>query len=237
MRAGGAGRLAALALAPFLIAASDPTGDVAGCRDGRAAGAPDLVEARGTIEEEGTSARWELTFADPLEIPDRNGHPFRVDVAIRDPRVPVVSFAYFHRINRIVRVDATIEHPTGILLLPEHGANVFNPPIVEGRTMTIQIPGRQIAEEGDLTGTSPGLEQLRWTVIVRDGRACDFLGDGRATERLVPASDPPTATPDPPSGPHVTTVEGTSPWIYVGGVALVVALGALARWRARGSGA
>ena len=54
---------------------------------GTAEGAPDLVEARGEIVELGTSARWELTFAEPLVMPDATGHPFRVDIAIHDPAV------------------------------------------------------------------------------------------------------------------------------------------------------
>lgn len=189
MRPGVAARWALIVLLPALVAASDPSDDVVGCRGGPASGAPDLVEARGRIVEEGTSALWALTFAEPLTVPDAVGKPFRIDVAIRDPDVPAVSFAYYRRLNRLIRVDATIEHPTQILLLPERGANVFNPPIVEGRTMTIQVPGRIITEDEDLTGTSPGLEALRWTVIARDGGACDFLGDGRPTERLVRAPD------------------------------------------------
>ena len=87
-------------------------------------------------------------------------------------------------------MDATVEHLTEIYLLPERGTNVFNRPIIRGATMTIQVPGRTISADEDLTGTSPGLEALRWTVIVRDGRACDFLGDGRLTERLVVRPEP-----------------------------------------------
>jgi hypothetical protein len=185
MRPGAAG-WALVALVPLLVAAADPEGDVAGCRGGAGSGAPDLVEARGEIVEGGTSARWSLTFAEPLAVPDPDGRPVRVDVAIRDPDVPAVSFAYYRDVNRLVRVDATVDHPTQILLLPEGGANVFNPPLVDGRTMTIQVPGRILSDDEDLTGTSPGLEALRWTVIVRDGGACDALGDGRPTERLVP---------------------------------------------------
>jgi hypothetical protein len=184
----GPARWALVALLPVLVTAADPSGDVAGCRGGPASGAPDLVEARGETLEQGTSARWTLTFAEPLTVPDREGSPFRVDVAIRDPEVPAVSFAYYREVNRLVRVDATVEHPTQILLLPEGGANVFNPAVVEGRTMTIQVPGRILSADEDLTGTSPGLESLRWTVIVRDDRACDLLGSGRPTERLVPGA-------------------------------------------------
>ncbi|MDP9119523.1 MAG: hypothetical protein M3M93_04480 [Actinomycetota bacterium] len=212
MRAGGARLLALIAITPVLIAASDPEGDVAGCLGGAGSGAPDLVEVNGEIVELGTSARWELTFAEPLTVPDGAGRPFRVDIAIRDLKVPVVTFAYYRNVNRLVRVDATVDHETEIYLLPERGTNVFNPPAVEGRTMTIQVPGRTLTDDEDLTGTSPGLEALRWTVIVRDGRACDFLGGGRPTERFFTQ----------PSGAGQPTPAGLSPWWAVGGAAVAL---------------
>jgi hypothetical protein len=224
-RAGPARRAALLAIVPFLVVASDPSGDVAGCRGGSGSGAPDLVEARGEILELGTSARWTLTFAEPLALPDPVGHPFRVDIAIRDPDVPPVSFAYYKGVNRLVRVDATAEHLTEIYLLPEHGTSVFNPPIIEGATMTIQVPGRTISADEDLTGTSPGLDALRWTVIVRDGRACDFLGNGRPIERFTVGVEEPGATPATPDR------SGVSTWWFVAGA--VVALAGLGTYVVR----
>jgi hypothetical protein len=212
-RAGPARRAAVIAIVPFLVAASDPTGDVAGCGDTAGAGAPpDLVEARGEIVELGTSARWTLTFAQPLTVPDAVGRPFRVDIAIRDPDVAPLSFAYYTDVNRLVRVDATVAHETEIYLLPERGANVFNPPVIEGDTMTIQVPGRTLSADEDLTGTSPGLEALRWTVIVRDGRACDVLGDGRPTRRFGVGIDP-------VGGPAADTRSGLSIWWLLAGAA------------------
>jgi len=225
MRGGAVTRLALLALAPILVAASDPEADVAGCGGGTRSGAPDLVDARGEIVELGTSARWTLTFAEPLTMPDREGRPFRVDVAIVDPDVPALSFAYYHDVNRLVRVDATLHYPTEILLIPEGGDSVFNPPVVRGRTMTIQVPGRILTADEDLTGTSPGLESLRWTVIVRDGHACDFLGEGRPTERLV--AEPPGESPPAPAGPSALR------WVAAAaGVALLAFAGYVVR-RAR----
>jgi hypothetical protein len=224
-RAGPARRAAAIAIIPFFLAASDPPGDVTGCRGTAGAGAPDLVDARGEIVELGTSARWTLTFAEPLVVPDAVGHPFRVDVAIRDPEVPPVSFAYYEGMNRLVRVDATVDHRTEIYLLPERGTNVFNPPIIDGATMTIQVPGRTLSDDEDLTGTSPGLDALRWTVIVRDGRACDFLGDGRPTERLTARAEE-TGNTSMPSDPS-----GVSTWWVVAGV--VVALAGLGTYVVR----
>jgi hypothetical protein len=218
-----------IAIIPFLLAASDPPDDVVGCGGGVGDGAPDLIDARGEIVELGTSARWTLTFAEPLVVPDANGRPFRVDVAIRDPDVPAQSFAYYRNVNRLVRVDATIDHPTEIYLLPE-GWNVFNPPLIEGSSMTIQVPGRTLSDDEDLTGTSPGLESLRWTVIVRDGRACDFLGDGRPTERFVTQPESPATiapSPEPRS-------EGLSPWWVVAGVAVgIIGIGSYVARRAR----
>jgi hypothetical protein len=227
MRTGAAPRWALLALLPFLVAASDPSGDVAACRGEAGSGAPDLVEARGEIVELGTSARWILTFAEPLVVPDAVGHPFRVDIVIRDPDVPSQSFAFYRDVNRLVRVDATVGHQTEIYLLPERGTNVFNPPIVEGSTMRIQVPGRTLSDDEDLTGTSPGLESLRWTVIVRDGRACDFLGEGRPTERLRAEVDVAAEEPTPHPG-------GSLPWWLVAGAAVaLLAVGGYVARRAR----
>jgi len=229
MRAGVAPRWALLALLPSLVAAADPADDVAGCTGGAGSGAPDLVEAHGQIVELGTSARWELTFAEPLIVPDAAGRPFRVDIAIRDPEVPVESFAYYRNVNRLVRVDATIDHTTEIYLLPERGTSVFNPPVIEGDTMTIQVPGRTLSADEDLTGTSPGLESLRWTVIVRDGRACDFLADGRPTERFV-TQPPGVVRPEPQPAPRW----GLSPWLIAAGAAVaLLALGSYVVRRAR----
>ena len=217
-RAGLARRAAVTAFVPLLVAASDPTGDVTGCGDATGTGTPpDLVDARGEIVELGTSARWTLTFAEPLTVPDAEGRPFRVDIAIRDPDVPPLSFEYYKDVNRLVRVDATVAHDTEIYLLPERGTNVFNPPIIEGATMTIQVPGRTLSADEDLTGTSPGLKPLRWTVIVRDGRACDVLGDGRPTERFSVGD----ASVDDDE-PTVDTQSGLSMWWFVAGAAVAI---------------
>jgi hypothetical protein len=210
-------------LLPLLVAAADPSGDVVGCGRDAGVGAPDLIRAEGHIVELGTSARWTLTFAEPLAVPDTAGRPFRVDIAIRDPEVPALSFAYYRNVNRLIRVDATIEHETEIYLLPERGANVFIPPVIEGTTMTIQVPGRTLSADEDLTGTSPGLEALRWAVIVRDERACDFLGDGRPTERLVAQMEE--------GSPPVVRLQEPFPWWIPG--AAILSLGAFVAYLRR----
>jgi cytochrome c biogenesis protein ResB len=70
------------------------------------------------------------------------------------------------------------------VLLPERAQERFSAPEVEGRTMTIRVPGRILSADEDLTGTSPGLERLRWGVIVRDEGSCDLLGTGRPKRRF-----------------------------------------------------
>lgn len=190
-----AGALLLLPLVPFLLAASDPSGDPARCGPGNRTGEPpDLVEARGDIVELGTSARWTLTFARPLRVPDSRGRPFRVDVVIHDPGVPVFDVGFYRDVNRIVRFDATQHRQLGILLLPEGGSTVFSPPKIGGRTMVIQVPGRILSDDDDETGTSPGLGRLRWSVIVRDEDTCDLLGEGQPIQRFVRADRPQQGT-------------------------------------------
>jgi hypothetical protein len=187
-----------LPLVPVLLAAADQTGDAAPCERGTRVGEPpDLIEADGAIVELGTSARWTLTFAEPLHVPDAKGRPFRVDVVIHDPGAPVFDVGFYRDVNRIVRFDAIRDSELGILLLPEGGSNVFSPPKIEDRTMVIQVPGRILSDDNDETGTSPGLGQLRWSVVVRDEDTCDLLGDGRPIQRLVPVDRPPHGTAAP----------------------------------------
>ena len=224
-------------LLPMLIAASDPSGDVRPCRPGTAAvddvdEAPDLVSATGSIVELGTSALWTLRFADALRVPDVRGTPFRVDLVLRDPSVPVTSFAYYHGLNRLVRYDAVGDPTLTILLLPERGQNVFIPPRIEGDTMTIQVPGRILSADEDETGTSPGLQRMRWGVIVRDGPTCDSLRGGRPTERFeIGASPSPSGVA--PDRMAATDADGGVPavvMIVIG--ALVIAGGGW--WSVRG---
>ena len=185
-------------LAPWLVAATDRAGDIERCpglaggaiigtatADGMAAETPDLVSAFGEIVELGTSVRFTLRFAEPLVVPDDEGRPLRVDIVLRDPDVPVVDAGLYRGVNRLLRYDAVADPVTTILLLPEAGQSRFLPPAIDGDTLTLQVPGRTVSADEDETGTSPGLGRLRWGVIVRDERACDLLGNGRATERLV----------------------------------------------------
>jgi hypothetical protein len=223
-------------LAPLLLAASDPVGDVSPCPGvaGSGGDAPDLVEAAGEITELGTSVRFSLRFAEPLVVPDRDGKPFRVDIVLVDPDVPRVDAGLYRGVNRLLRYDAVADPVTTILLLPEGGQSRFIAPTIEGDTLVLQVPGRTLTADEDETGTSPGLERLRWGVIVRDEAACDLLGTGRATARLVaeasPAPSPPQST-DPARGGGVATAIAVAAGLGVLG--LVVA--SVVRRRARTS--
>ena len=179
-------------LAPLVLAAGDPSGDVASCPSvaGRpGSDAPDLVEATGEIIELGTSVRFTLRFAEPLQVPDGEGKPFRVDIVVFDPDVPAVDAGLYRHVNRILRYDAVRDPVTTTLLLPEAGQSRFIPPAIDGDTLMIQVPGRTLTADEDETGTSPGLDRLRWGVVVRDEGVCDLLGGGRPTERMRTLAD------------------------------------------------
>lgn len=199
-------------LAPLLLAAADPVGDVRPCPgeatggDVGGAGSPDLVEATGATAEFDTSVVFTLRFAEPLAVPDREGRPFRVDVVLVDPEVPSVDAGLYRGVNRILRYDAVRDPVITTLLLPEGGQSRFIPPTIEGQVMVVQVPGRTLVADEDETGTSPGLDQLRWSVIVRDEGSCDLLGNGRPSFRLVGSDVPPPSqagdlvVPDPDRG-------------------------------------
>ena len=116
---------------------------------------------------------------------------FRIDILVRDPTIPTVSFAYrglhYRDLNRIIRFDATsTEQPLELLFIPEGGAAPFDPPVIEGGTLTLQVPGRLLlGEVGDDLGKLD-LTEMRWTVVVRDMDTCDFLAgdDGRPSRPL-----------------------------------------------------
>jgi hypothetical protein len=229
--------VAILVLAPLLVGASDPSGDLRPCRPSATGPGdpPDLIAGTGTVVEEGTSAEWTLRFAGPLVVPDRTGHPFRVDILIHDPTVPAVDVAYYHGLNRIVRYDAVPEQGVVILLLPERAQNVFLGGTVDGDTLTIQIPGRQITRDLDLEGVP--IQDLTWTAVVRDGHRCDVLGSFRphlpmvGAGVIVGAETPgtiPSATTSPPASAAPAVTDGTSGsatwwWLVVPSVLALVA--------------
>jgi hypothetical protein len=227
--------LAALAVTPLLLAAADPRADTGPCSGspGRGDERIDLVRADGTIVEDGAAIRWTLRFARPLPVPDRERKPLRVDIVIRDPSLPVVSFHYYRDLNRIVRFDDVPQPLLQIVLIPEHGANVFEGATVAGDTLTVEVPGRILVRDQDLKGL--GLRRLRWSVIARDEGTCDLLGDGLPTRRLQiapPGPVPSFAPPDTAQPGGFST--GLRAALIAGAVLVLgIAVGALAAVRRR----
>jgi hypothetical protein len=174
---------------PLLLGApvTDPVGDTVACRGNARAGdaVVDIIGAEAQATEGGAAIRSTVTFAGPMPVPDREGRPLRVDVLVRDPEVPTVSFAYYRRVNRIVRFDAIDDLALTILLLAERGSNSFFGARVEGARLTMELPGRLLTRDVDLEG--PALERLTWSVVARDEGTCDLLGDGRPTHAVAPA--------------------------------------------------
>ena len=200
--------LALIVLLPLTLAATDPRGDAVPCLRAHGGGnPPDLVAAVGWASEEGSSATWRLTFAHPLRVPDPTDPPFRVDVVIRDPKVPAVSFGDYRDFNRIIRFDATGGNARlELLFITEGGHTLFDPPVIDGDTMTIRMPGRLLLG-ADEFGRS-AMQRLRWSVVVRDGGRCDLLGDGSTTHRLAGA--PPSSTAPPPQAPAEAGPRGSA---------------------------
>jgi hypothetical protein len=176
-----------------LLGAKDPRGDVTACATGAAAAGPDLVAARGTATELGTVGVWRLTFDRPVEVPS----DLRIDVLVRDPRLPPASVGAERGVNRIVRWEATsADRPIEIIWLPHDGSTSFNPPTIAGRTVELVAPGRLLLGE-NVNGTE-SVQRARWTVLVAADGACDRLGIGVPVQRLVVETGPsPTATPTP----------------------------------------
>jgi hypothetical protein len=233
-------------LSPLLLAAADPPGDIGACRGhGTAPGTvPDLLSAEGWIGEQGTSAVWRLRFAAPLEVPDPRMPAFRIDILVRDPTIPTVSFAYrglhYRDLNRIIRFDATsTEQPLELLFIPEGGAAPFDPPAIDGGTLTLQVPGRLLlGEVGDDLG-KVDLTEMRWTVVVRDMDTCDFLAadDGRPSRPLetTPPAEVAGLAPANPVAASDASGTRTTAFVLVGVIVglLVLAAGLVAAARRR----
>ena len=218
-------RIAALALIlllPLTLAFADPRGDAVRCKGVRGPGhPPDLVRALGWLGEEGSSAVWQLSFDRPLVVPDPEEPAFRIDVLVRDPRIPTMSVGDYRRVNRIVRFDATARNARlTLLFLPEGGSAFFNPPILEGRSITIEVPGRLLLGEDQFGKVD--LTRLRWSVVVRDGGRCDLLGNGIPSHRMATVP-PPTSAPTASAVPSTMPAPSASSAPVVGVVAIAVA--------------
>jgi hypothetical protein len=227
-----------LVLVPLLTAFTDPSADLVSCSGSTAvdAGAPiDIVKTTGTTVEDGQALRFTVTFAQDLPVPDRSGRPLRIDLLLKVPDIPTVSFDYYRGVNRIVRFDAVENPELQLLLLPEHAANVFSGATVKGSRLTFEFPARLIARDGDLAGFD--LAGLRWSVLSRDETTCDVLGTGRPSFRLHEASTHAGASSSPTAAaaPEAGTAGSGSGGFLIACVAAVLVGGAagfgLARWR------
>jgi hypothetical protein len=94
--------------------------------------------------------------------------------------------------------------------------------------MELQVPGRILSADEDETGTSPGLEDLGWNVIVRDEGTCDTLGNGRPNRRFI-AGDTSAQSPAPTVS-HEEEGAGWG-WLWLVAVALVLAIGRVVHLR------
>ena len=214
-----------LILLPFLLAASDPTDDAAPCRgEAPVPTTLDLAGADGLLIEDGQAVEFRVRFHGAPEAPDPDEPAFRIDVALRDPRLPTVSVGPYREINRIIRFDATDPPEVGVLLLAEGGISSPSTFSFEDGVFRVTLAARQLGiENEDLEGID--LRPIRWNVVARDGNACDTLTDGVPVLRLAQA---PTPTPSP-SATGSEAPEGRANGGSLGarvGVAFAILLGA-----------
>jgi hypothetical protein len=236
-------RWLAVVVLPLLLGAEDPRSDLARCGSGAATDRPglDIVEATGELIEDGAALAFTVTLAEP---PDPTlDLPLRIDILLRDPRLPALDLRAYKDINRILRYEETETVRGIIFLLPETALSqpsTFN--FTEG-VLRLTVAARQLQLDEDLGGVDQ--RPVRWTVATRLGTVCDRLGNGRATHPLVEAAPSPTATPPPTSGPVTSPPPqaeeadgGGFPWIAVAvgagaGVALILMVAAAAMVRDR----
>ena len=232
------GRALLLVLAvPLLLGAKDPRGDVVDCGTGAAAPGPDLVAATGTATELGTVAVWRLTFDRSITVPS----DLRIDVLVRDPRLPPVTVGGERGMNRIVRWVATsAQQPIEIAWLPHDGSTSFNAPTIHGRSITLVAPGRLLL--GESANGVESVHRARWSVMVQAGSTCDRLGSGVPVERLA---NGPSYTPSPhptvvPSASAAAAPQTSTSRRGLWAAIIVIVLAAVGIWllrrRARGAG-
>jgi hypothetical protein len=223
--------VALLLALPLVIAARDPRGDVVPCGSASIdASAPDLVAIEATAQELETAAVWRLTFARPVVVPDPSAPPVRIDILVRDPRVPATSVDGQPGVNRVVRWDATsVDQPIVIKWIPERSQVSFNPPVIDGNTLELRVPGRILL--GESPDGTESVRRLRWSARVSGGPGCDVVG-GRPALRLQMAgtSSPPVA-PAPATSSDDAGPTSSAPRVFIVGAAIV--LGLLAFWGLR----
>jgi len=225
--------MALLVVAPLLLAAKDPRGDVVSCASGASVRGPDIVAVRGDARELRTVAAWRLTFARPVDVPS----DLRIDVLVRDPRLPPVTRGDERGMNRIVRWDATGDDATiAIIWLPHDGATSFDPPSVEGRTVALIVPGRLLL--GESANGVESVRRARWSVVVRAGGACDRFGGDVPSERLALGPKPspsPLPSLSASASPTVPPPRADSGFSRLVVAVVLFGLAALPFWLARRS--
>ena len=70
--------------------------------------------------------------------------------------------------------DSSTDATEEILWVYERAHTSFNPPQIDGRTVELTVPGRILLGEAD-NGTE-FVRRARWSLVVRDGNACDRVG-------------------------------------------------------------
>jgi hypothetical protein len=228
-----------IALVPFTLGATDPAGDAEPCRQGRPVGDEvlDVASAQGLLIENAMALEFRVRFHGRPVAPDPGEPPFRIDIVLKDPRVPTFSFGPYRDINRIIRFDATDPPRVAILLLAEQSISQPSTYVFEDGSLRLTVAGRLLGTEAENLENVP-LEPLRWNVVAREGASCDWLGSGRPVLRLRTAKPaaPTQTAPASPSREAAPAAEGGSfPWIPAIGVALAagatVATAAIARRR------
>lgn len=221
-------RIAALALVavlPLLVAAKDPRGDVTTCGGGAPVTDPtiDVVAVDGVAAELGTAGVWRITFAKPIPVPDRSGTPLRIDVLVRDPKIAPVTRGDERGMNRIVRwTDTSTDATEEILWVYERSHTSFNPPQIDGRTVELTVPGRILL--GEARNGTEFVRRARWSLVVRDGDACDRVGSVPVYRlRAEPVTTSPTPSHLVPSA-AATPVAAEAPRSRTGWLIAVVLL-------------
>lgn len=226
-------RLAAIAalvvVVPLLVAATDPPHDALPCDGGSSGSArvgPDLISAEGFAEELGTAAVWRLRFDRPVEVPS----DLQIDVVVRDPYLPATTLDGEPGLNRVVRWTASsAEEPVRILWVLEDNETPFNPPVIDGDTVEIRVPGRILLGE-DEDGTE-SVARTRWSVVVRQGSICDRLGTGEPDLRLTGIGGDTTPSAVPLAAVAPASRLGWPAFAF--GAVVVLVLVALGLWSTR----